>query len=259
MTVVGGSGWLAAAEGVPGQPTLRCMRDAHLLRSMRTRLSREMEWTLECIDLWLGECRRPYVAYSGGKDSTVVLHAIRSVRPDIEAILWIDKHGAMPGVLEMVAWWRDQGAIVHVHEHGSLAASIARTGEPVMDLGGALQWAFDQGFDGAARGLRAEESRGRQMHAVTRHSVRERWPGHWETDPIIWWRADDVWAYHALHGLPYCALYDIDDGQPRNNRRVGEPLGMIGDTYGRVARLKQHHHALFQRLASVAPEMRNHT
>lgn len=259
MRPIGGSGWVAVSAPTPDGPNLRRMSGAVLMKGMRRRLAAQVEWAKECLSLWLERCERPYVAYSGGKDSGVLLHLARTLRPDIEAVLFIDRDGAMPGVLEMVEWWRREGVTVHVHVHGSLADSIAQYGRPIMDLGACFRWAREQGFDGVARGLRADESKGRQAHATYRHPVRQRVEGWWEADPIIWWSGDDVWAYHALHGLPYVAHYDIEDGQPRNRRRVGEPLGLIGATYGRVARLKRHHHALYQRLAALVPELGRYT
>lgn len=44
--------------------------------------------TFSCIAQGLAEARRPAVLWSGGKDSTVLLHLVRRFRPDVDVICW---------------------------------------------------------------------------------------------------------------------------------------------------------------------------
>ncbi len=45
-----------------------------------------IDCTLDKIDTALSRARRPAVMWSGGKDSTVLLHLVRKVMPEIEVI-----------------------------------------------------------------------------------------------------------------------------------------------------------------------------
>ena len=45
-----------------------------------------IEQAKRVITEWLSHCDKPYVAFSGGKDSSVMLHLVRQIAPEIEAV-----------------------------------------------------------------------------------------------------------------------------------------------------------------------------
>lgn len=256
---VAGKGWLGLAGPVEGFPALRRLGQAHVSRHLRDRVESQTEWTRQCLELMWSETDRPYVAYSGGKDSGVLLHLARRLRRGTEAVLIMETEGAHACVHQIADWWRtEEGATLKEHVWGSLADSHREKGRPIMPLGDINRWARGQGYTGVIRGIRADESPGRAAHAYTHAPVRDH-AGWWVADPLLWWSTDEIWAYHALHGLPYGDVYDRADDLPREKRRIGSLWGMIGAENGRIARLKRFEPEAYRELAARVPDVRRYS
>lgn len=56
---------------------------------------RRLEQALLRVSIALAQGQRPYVAFSGGKDSTVVLALVHAVRSDV-SLLWSDDELELP-------------------------------------------------------------------------------------------------------------------------------------------------------------------
>jgi hypothetical protein len=151
--------------------------------------------------------RQPYVAFSGGKDSTCVLHLVLQHRRD--ALVWHWDYGPylMPRELERtilanafrlgarrlrvtttMRYWRgDKEGVFVPALFGHVLPALAR-----------------EGYDLAFVGLRMEESskRRRRIQAQRSYGVIE------ECWPIATWTWMDVWAYIVSQKLPYPEVYD---------------------------------------------------
>ncbi len=109
--------------------------------------------TYSCIAQALREAKRPAVLWSGGKDSTTLLHLVRRFRPDVEVIMW--KVPWLPEKWEFherlarewnltvfdfpPAWaalchGNDRIDIMEAYAIGSDALVVARGTEPMTDL-----------------------------------------------------------------------------------------------------------------------------
>jgi len=112
-------------------------------------------------------------------------------------------------------------------------------------------------FDGIAYGLRAEESRGREMHAQTRGAIfRYKRDGLWGCQPIHDWIYNDVWAFIISNDLPYCGVYDKMWDMPEEDQRLSYWAGETKRRWGRWAFLKRNYPDLFNRFAAEFPEVR---
>ncbi|MGE3594907.1 MAG: phosphoadenosine phosphosulfate reductase family protein [Dehalococcoidia bacterium] len=179
----------------------------------------------------LAQMQQPYVAWSGGKDSTVVLALGRVPRPDIPAI-WFDDELEYP---ETVTYLTETAAALAIDlrpmfgtaQHGGWFTPW--TDRPFWreSLPGTARLGPDygarEGWDGGFIGLRAQERPYRAVHLRARGVLYQTSAGQWRCNPIADWSLHDVWAYLAQSSMPSNPVYDrltaIDI--PRELQRVG--------------------------------------
>lgn len=193
------------------------------------------------------------VSYSGGKDSTVVVHLVRSVIPSAPAALF-DSGDELPGTAEMAelvgaeviqprltmrdmarysGWW---GYDDPVDRDCPFDAKRILIGEP------SETFVVKRRLRVVAYGLRADESGGRKMHVRLRGTLFQAADRTWYCMPIARWAVQDVWAYIATHGLAYHPAYDAMAmaGIERDHWRISGLLGERGSEYGRHALLRRY-------------------
>lgn len=152
--------------------------------------------------------RQPYVAFSGGKDSTCVLAMVLAERPDAMVLHWDYGTTYIPRVVhrEIVVNAEAMGAQLRI-ETSPLYDELGDRAINVLGrhmIGRLLPQLKREGYDVAFVGLRREESgkRKRRMNAGEAVGpIPECWP-------VASWRWLDVWAYIVSHDLPYLSLYD---------------------------------------------------
>ena len=201
--------------------------------------------------------RQPYVAFSGGKDSTVVFDLVRELIPDVPAV-WSDDEWYLPETGEYMNRLRAAGInLHHIRTNDEHAPWLTVTG----DWDGIPHYAAQQDWDTVFLGLRQEESRDRRVH------LRRFGPlffaqsdDFWHCNPIHDWTWRDVWAHIVSRGIDYNRAYDVLEaiGVPPERQRVG-PLAVdrvLG--YGQLAILKRGWPEIFNRFAAAFPEARNY-
>ena len=212
----------------------------------------------------------PYIAFSGGKDSLCCLFLMREQFPATPAV-YFDADCAYPGV-EMIL--NDTENCIRHEATEPFLDTLARLGIHHPDIEqttmettvyGPIKSLLNRyGFDGVIYGLRAEESRGRYIHAARRgavfqYSETSLHGGSFACQPIFDWSYNDVWSYIVENNLKYCNEYDLLWQLPPNEQRISYWAGESNRHWGRYARLKMLHPDLFNRLAKRCPEVRNFT
>jgi len=157
----------------------------------------------------LKESRKPIVNFSGGKDSTVLVHLVLEQKPDVHVLHWDYGRAFVPyPVHREILRIAEQLGVQHLRvETSPLYRKLGRRARNVMGahlLGKLVPQLAEEGYDVQFIGLRAEESSKRSRRIRSGRSVgaiREVWP-------LASWRWLDVWAYIVTRGLPYLSLYD---------------------------------------------------
>jgi len=218
----------------------------------------------------------PYISMSFGKDSTVLVHLLKEMKPDLPIMHvrlgygdgWPDTERVKQSLIDRFAYefielpglsiidvYRDVGLYVQDEETSKETRSAQRAfGKSLGDI--LDREAHKRGFDGAFMGLRKEESDNRARLFSMRGSLyfaktRQLWACH----PLAYWSARDVWAYIVAYDLPYNELYDLDP-QGRERARLGAMFGTRSARYGRLKFLQMMYPDFFNHFAAEFPEIR---
>jgi hypothetical protein len=160
------------------------------------------------INRALASATKPYVAWSGGKDSTVMLHLVLQQAPHCEVLHWDFGPYKMPRPIyrEIMGIAIAMGVTPRV-ETSDEYERIGRAASHVFErrfFGDCVPALVAEGFDLAFIGLRAQESSSRRQRIkrnLSLTTITECWP-------LATWTWQDVWAYIVAHGIHYVSVYD---------------------------------------------------
>ena len=157
----------------------------------------------------LAEYRKPYVAYSGGKDSSVVLHLILQQKSDIMVLHWDYGRHYIPRWLEeeFIQNAKKMGAINICIETSDIYEILGREAINVLGseyIDGVVRDLKRKGYDLSFVGLRKQESTKRKLRIVNNSYIGvipECWP-------VADWSWKDIWAYIFSNNIPYASIYE---------------------------------------------------
>jgi 3'-phosphoadenosine 5'-phosphosulfate sulfotransferase (PAPS reductase)/FAD synthetase len=218
---------------------------------------RRLESAREIVSRALQAGQAPYIALSGGKDSTVVYALVRELVPGIPAV-WSDDEWYLPETLAYIERLQAAGLDVRrirTNAHHTDWFEIAGDYDGIPDYAGRQGWKL------VYLGLRQEENSKRRVYLRTYGPLHHAKDGVWRCNPIHDWTWRDVWALIVSWGLDYNRAYDVLEriGVPPERQRIG-PLAVervLG--YGQIAVLKRGWPDLYNRFVERYPEARSYT
>ncbi|MCC6147421.1 MAG: phosphoadenosine phosphosulfate reductase family protein [Anaerolineaceae bacterium] len=250
-------------------------RSLYLLYAKLRQHQWRIERSLKIIERGLQVMKSPYISMSFGKDSLVMSHLIWSHHPKIPMMYvncgtfdeWPDTQRVKqaflslfndPVFVELSApsiWQFFESVGFFVQDEEVTKETRRAQSEYARSLGEALDdEAKRRGCDGAFIGLRAEESRIRNMLFNMRGDLYfAKTRGQWACHPLAEWTSKDIWAYIAKNDLPYNELYDLAP-EGRELARNGAMFGTRSARYGRLVFLKRTYPDLFNRFVERFPE-----
>jgi len=244
--------------------------DALFRAAMQVRASRPAFGRLVCqtsavIREWLDVSEHPCVAFSGGKDSSVMLYLIRALRPDTPAMYGDDEY-VFPETKELVATtpnvFKTAGHIQHSEwftawDDRSQLPADREWVESVEFKSLTAQWLHNHGYDGIAVGLRAEENPGRRIGIKTYGQVFfAQAKKLWTCWPLAYWKTDDIWTAIVYYNIPYNRAYDrmFELGVPRNLQRIGPFGNHKAVAMGQMTVIKRGWPELYNRFYAAHPD-----
>ena len=205
------------------------------------------EGALAIIRQSLTRVSRPYIAFSGGKDSLVVAHLVSRADASVP-LVYCDDELLYPEHVEYIDEVKPrmgdrlrivQGGGLHGQWFRPWKAGVEWWRMPHREME-KLPWVSERdvspgelahqlGYNTVFLGLRRGESI-RRAGILAASTGLDKLNGVWYANPIIEWSDSDVWDYIGGHGLAYCAVYDrlAEIGVPGHHARLG-PLPAVHD------------------------------
>lgn len=238
------------------------MKPLYRLMYQHRNISYRVRQANEIIKSFLGICDKPYVSFSGGKDSTVVLHLVSKFDKTIPVFTQMD---------DLDYPNKREHCQRVVDEFGFKNYYLEDTKESVWDLVGKDKKmdaneifyrvidAFLKKVDsnGHFMGLRVEESKKRKMNYLVRGPIYNR-GGMNVCNPISLWKGMDVFGYIIQKEISYIDVYDNDTFQMPHEIRFSWWYNPSFENQGNLVKLKKNNPKLFDKLAMTLPNHRNY-
>lgn len=176
-----------------------------LLHAETDLFKKKVKKTRENIQTIFSSFRKPYVAYSGGKDSCVLLHLLLNFKKDIPVYHWDYGPYFIPRKLETLVIRNafKMGAKQFIYATSEKYETSKRKKNHIWYkdfLGKELPRLTQHGFDLSFIGLRAEESYSRRYRTKSLIS-HDRYMAN--AFPLRNWTYKDVYAYLLKNNIPY--------------------------------------------------------
>lgn len=249
-----------------GSSSVTTWRELGRLRAKHSTYRRRRERAQTIAREFLALCRRPFVAFSTGKDSLALALIIHEIAPDVPLRFCSAGETRLlhRNTDQVLDWVRSRGMTVD-------EVCIDRFTDPAWR---AANWEtvrrdarrdlrampFDADWDGFLMGVRLEESRTRRI-ALRRFRTPDLPPycyryqsGMLRACPLAEWETVDVAAELSSAGAPVLETYDIQGMEARTTARITQS----GVRQGLMMELKQRDRAAYQQIIARYPELQYH-
>lgn len=216
------------------------------------------------------------VSFSCGKDSTVLVHLVNSIKPGIKIVSEKDDMD-FPEELPYLERLREKYNLnidvitppvslwEEILKH-SITEDIHSKGTDFSDeyfYGLLAKYHKENNVNASFLGLRQSESRGRAMNFRTKGHIyfNKSWGGfgQWICQPLALWSAKDIFAYLFSNDVPIMEVYFKTKfvKSPEDIRKAWI-LPSHQSNQGQALWLKYYYPQIFNKLAMIKPEMRKY-
>jgi len=235
------------------------------LRAKTDEYHRHIEYAIEAINA-AEKTAKMVVSWSTGKDSTAMTHLIQELYPDTPIMIqfddcdWPTKRAYADRVVaaqgwnvhrvepEFSVWERMQTG--RIGEDAFCAQSHSLTQDAFLRPLAATQHTLN--CDGVYIGLRAQESRARNVHLRSRGELYQLASGEWRCCPLARWTAEDVFAYLLQHGVEINPCYFNNRFLPPEDIRVSWAVPTPTSVrFGDMEHLRYYYPAQYRRIKDM--------
>jgi phosphoadenosine phosphosulfate reductase len=247
-------------------------RIQYLIHAKKISFQRHVRTTQEIVVSFLSRHPDSYVSWSGGKDSTVLVHLCKMISPDIPIMSEkddMDFPEEIPYLRMMqkryelnleiispeISLWDAIGKFTITEDVHSRGAEFSETFfYKIVE-----NYRRSHGFSGVLLGLRKEESRGRLLNRCSRGLSYERSGGEWVCQPLADWSAADIFGYLFSYEIPILPVYFKTKfvTSPEEIRKSWV-LPSARASKGQAVWLNYYYPEIFNRLAATNPEIRRY-
>lgn len=235
------------------------------LDSYRRKVDKSIAITKEAIGMGISW----YVAWSGGKDSTVLAHLVNEQVPGIP--VWSEKDDCdFPGELDYVlevakkynfnlALTQPESSLWDMLDSYDIFEDLHSRGTRFSDsfFYSAVEEQM-QKYDGCFLGLRTEESKSRLWNYKKHGYIYKKKDGKYICTPLANWKAIDVFTYLIANDIPVLDVYKKTKFSSPEQIRKAWVLPSKQAKDGYCVWLRYYYPELYNKLARRFPKIKNY-
>lgn len=254
---------------------LEMMKPAYIAYAQTNTHKKKVKKSEDLIKQVLSKHKRPYVAYSTGKDSTCLLDMVYRINPHVE-VMFHDSTVELPESYEQLKKVEENwGLKVHIvknpynvfelyKEYDIYNNDAAERKIQKLTLNNPIkEYVIENGFDLVFLGLRKQESK-RRLRMLCKYGNYFYCKSNaiYECMPLSEWKKEDVWAYIFTHwpleNLIHPAYYKDRLVKDPGDIRVSWWCETNCITTGQLLWIKMYYPDLFNKLAREFPEVKGY-
>lgn len=241
----------------------------YLARSKQMSFKKLMNRTKLIITQYLEMVSKPYLSFSGGKDSLAMLILFCQMGlTDIPVFTQADDldYPEKEPYCKMIV--KELGFTEYYYEWSEVSARQQIVDfEDIESVSGTFthvirRFVARHRFDGNVIGLRQEEAAGRKALIKYNGQIYTRKKlGITETVllPVAYWRGEDIFALVVSTDAAYISVYDHDDLLMPHQIRFSWPLSPNFFDRGNVAELRRNYPEIYNDMLSLNPQLSRYT